>query len=162
MSVVLSTSSVGVTRMSLTDALALGPATWETLEASTASPSPFMSWAWYRAWADASPSAEVAASEALVLRGAEGVVQAVLPVRLRRVAFHRVPVTALTWAPGDAGKSRSRVRAFSRRIAVGATDPEQPGTQCNHDAPLVRIDRRAGVRGPSPTAVGVSVSRVVR
>ena len=39
MSVVLSTSSVGVTRMSLTDALALGPATWETLEASTASPS---------------------------------------------------------------------------------------------------------------------------
>jgi len=103
MSVVLSTSSVGVTRMSLTDALALGPATWETLEASTASPSPFMSWAWYRAWADASPSAEVAASEALVLRGAEGVVQAVLPVRLRRVAFHRVPVTALTWASGDVG-----------------------------------------------------------
>jgi CelD/BcsL family acetyltransferase involved in cellulose biosynthesis len=103
MSVALSTPSVGVTRMALTDALALGPSVWETLEATTPAPSPFMSWAWHRAWADAAPAADVAASEALVLRGADGVVQAILPVRLRRVAFHRVPVTALTWATGDWG-----------------------------------------------------------
>jgi CelD/BcsL family acetyltransferase involved in cellulose biosynthesis len=103
MSVALSTPSVGVTRMSLTDALALGRGVWEALEASAASPSPFMSWAWHRAWADAAPAGDVAASEALVLRGADGVVQAILPVRLRRVAFHRVPVTALTWATEDWG-----------------------------------------------------------
>jgi CelD/BcsL family acetyltransferase involved in cellulose biosynthesis len=89
--------------MPLSDALALGGATWEALEASAAAPSPFMSWAWHRAWADAAPGADVAASEALVLRGADGVVQAILPMRLQRVSFHRVPVTALTWAVGDAG-----------------------------------------------------------
>ena len=103
MSVALSTASAGVTRMPLSDALALGRTAWEALEASTAAPSPFMSWAWHRAWADAAPTADVAASEALVLRGVDGVIQALLPVLLRRVPFHRVPVTALTWAAGDVG-----------------------------------------------------------
>jgi CelD/BcsL family acetyltransferase involved in cellulose biosynthesis len=89
--------------MPLSDALALGRATWEALEASAAATSPFMSWAWHRAWADTAPAADVAASEALVLRGTDGVVQAILPVRLGRVSFHRVPVTALAWAAGDVG-----------------------------------------------------------
>lgn len=103
MSVALSPSSVGVTRMPLIEALALGPAVWEPLEASATAPSPFMSWAWYRAWADSAPVADVGASEALVFRNAAGVVEALLPVLLRRVPFHRVPVTALTWAAGDVG-----------------------------------------------------------
>src|SRR5258708_2415578 len=103
MSVALSAPSVGVTRMPLTDALALGSAVWERLEASVAAPSPFMSWAWYRAWADSAPTTDVAASEALVLRNMDGVVEALLPVLLRRVFFHRVPVTALTWAAGELG-----------------------------------------------------------
>jgi CelD/BcsL family acetyltransferase involved in cellulose biosynthesis len=101
MSVALSTSGVRVARMSLTDALALGPTVWDALETSAAAPSPFMSWAWHRAWADAAPAADVAASEALVLCGSDGVVQALLPVQLRRVVFHRLPVTALSWATGD-------------------------------------------------------------
>jgi CelD/BcsL family acetyltransferase involved in cellulose biosynthesis len=96
-------SRPGVTRMALLDALALGPVVWETVLARTTSPSPFMSWAWHRAWADSVPAAEVAASEALVLRGADGAVQALLPVGYRRMGFHRVPVTALTWAIGDLG-----------------------------------------------------------
>jgi CelD/BcsL family acetyltransferase involved in cellulose biosynthesis len=67
------------------------------------SPSPFSSWAWHRAWADAAPAADVAASETLVLSGAGGVVEALLPVLLRRTSFHRVRVAALTWAIGDLG-----------------------------------------------------------
>ncbi|HEY3280087.1 MAG TPA: GNAT family N-acetyltransferase [Gemmatimonadales bacterium] len=89
--------------MSLSDALALGPAAWDAVLARAESPSPFMSWAWHRAWADAAPAAELSASEALVQWGAGGVVQALLPVLPRRVAFHRFPATALTWAMGDLG-----------------------------------------------------------
>jgi CelD/BcsL family acetyltransferase involved in cellulose biosynthesis len=45
----------------------------------------------------------VAASEVLVLRRAGGAIEALLPVGYRRVAHHRVPVAALTWAIGDLG-----------------------------------------------------------
>jgi len=89
--------------MSLPDALGLGPTAWEAVQARVTAPSPFMSWAWHRAWADSAPAPDVGASEALVLRGLDGAVQALLPVRLRRVSFRRVPVTALTWAIGDVG-----------------------------------------------------------
>src|SRR6267154_1321948 len=104
MTTALSTSTLGVTRMTLSDALALGPAVWETLEQSAATPSPFMSWAWYRAWADSGVGrADVAQSEVLALRNADGGVAALLPLRLQRVLYHRVPVSALTWAAGDVG-----------------------------------------------------------
>lgn len=96
--------SVGeVTRLSLADALALGPDVWANL--STASTSPFMSWAWHRAWADAAPQTEVHASQVLVLAGPgeERGVLALLPIRARRVVFRRVPVRAVTWAVGDLG-----------------------------------------------------------
>lgn len=95
MSVALSPTTSGVSRIALSDALALGPAAW-------ASPSPFMSWSWHRAWADAMP-ADVAASEALVLRDTNGALQALLPLARRRVLFRRAPVSALTWAVGDIG-----------------------------------------------------------
>ena len=93
----------GVTRMALSEALALGPAVWDAVLASTESPSPFMSWEWHRAWADAAQASDLATSEALVLSDASGAVQAILPVLLRRIRFHRAPVTALTWAVGDVG-----------------------------------------------------------
>lgn len=94
---------MNVTRIALRDALALGSAVWDAVPGGTGSVSPFMSWAWHRAWAESSPAAEVAASEALVTVDAEGRVQALLPVGLRRLRFHRVPVAALTWAIGDVG-----------------------------------------------------------
>ncbi len=87
-------------RMPLGNALQLGPAVWEDVQAQAEARSPFMSWAWHRAWADADPDA--AASTALVLRsGTE--VQAILPLLSRQLRFHRVPVRALTWAIGDLG-----------------------------------------------------------
>jgi CelD/BcsL family acetyltransferase involved in cellulose biosynthesis len=89
--------------MSVANALALGPGIWDDVVARTTSPSPFMNWAWYRAWADTAPAAEVQESEVLGLRGADGSFQALLPIRLCRVRFHRVWVRALTWAIGDIG-----------------------------------------------------------
>lgn len=103
MSVALSTAPSGVSRMTLADAVGLGATAWATLESRTARPSPFMSWAWHRAWLDAAPSPEAAESEVLLLRGADGALQALLPLASRRVRFHRVPVTALTWATGELG-----------------------------------------------------------
>jgi len=98
-----STIGLGVTRIPLSDALALGPEGWRPLEDSAASPSPFMSWAWHRAWSDAASPAEARASEVFVLRGTDGRLHALLPLLSRRVAFHRVPINALTWATGDMG-----------------------------------------------------------
>ena len=89
--------------MSLSDALALGPEVWDGVVARTEHSSPFMSWAWHRAWAGAAPAADVDASTALVLQAADGELQAVLPVLARRVTFRRMPVRAVTWAVGDAG-----------------------------------------------------------
>jgi CelD/BcsL family acetyltransferase involved in cellulose biosynthesis len=88
--------------MPLSDAVGLGPAAWASLESQTPSPSPFMSWAWHRAWLDVATPAE-AKREVLVLHGADGALQALLPLAQRRVRFHRVPVTALTWATGEMG-----------------------------------------------------------
>lgn len=87
--------------MSLADALSLGSATWDAVQARAAAPSPFMSWAWHRGCADA--VAETAASETLVLTGEGATVQAVVPLLSRRMLFHRVSVAALTWAFGDLG-----------------------------------------------------------
>jgi CelD/BcsL family acetyltransferase involved in cellulose biosynthesis len=89
--------------MSLPEALALGPEVWDGVLARTAAPSPFMSWAWHRAWADSAPAAELEVSEALLVHAADGNLQAVLPVLARRVTFRRVPLQALTWAIGDVG-----------------------------------------------------------
>jgi CelD/BcsL family acetyltransferase involved in cellulose biosynthesis len=88
------------TRMSLSEALALGPDPWDAIQAQMGARSPFMSWAWHRAWADADPDS--ARSEALVLRDGAAV-QAILPLLSREIRFHRVPVRALTWAIGDLG-----------------------------------------------------------
>jgi len=93
----------GVTRLPLRDALALGPAAWDALMAGAVSPSPFMSWAWHRAWADSAPREEVDASETLLLHGVDGSLHALLPIRLGRVLFRRIWVRALTWAIGDVG-----------------------------------------------------------
>jgi CelD/BcsL family acetyltransferase involved in cellulose biosynthesis len=96
-------SRIGVMRMSLSEALGLGSAAWDALQAGSASPSPFMTWAWHRSWADSAPREEVQASEALALYGADGSLEALLPIRLGRVRFRRVWVRALTWAIGDTG-----------------------------------------------------------
>ncbi len=73
-------AALGVTRTSLRDALALGVAAWDAVHAQSVAASPFGSWAWHRAWADSADPAEVDASEALMLRGSDGSLQAVLVI----------------------------------------------------------------------------------
>ncbi len=93
----------GVTRTSLSDALQGGAAGWDGLLAGAQIASPFMSWAWHRAWADSAPTADVQASEVVQLHGADGSLHAFLPVRLGRERFRRIPVRAVSWAIGDTG-----------------------------------------------------------
>jgi CelD/BcsL family acetyltransferase involved in cellulose biosynthesis len=90
-------------QLSLTDALALGPDAWDRLQSSSSAASPFSGWAWHRAWADAAPPADVGAGQALLVLGADGSPQAVLPFALRRTRWRRMGVEALTWAAGDVG-----------------------------------------------------------
>lgn len=92
-----------VRELSLTEALDLGPHVWDDLLARTSADSPFMSWAWHRAWANASRERDVRAGRALVLEAPDGALRALLPVALRRQRFRRVPLTALTWAIDDMG-----------------------------------------------------------
>ena len=99
----LTLSTTEVVQTPLQEALALGPATWDPLLALSPAASPFSGWAWHRAWIDAAAPADVAASVALQLRAADGSVEAVLPIALRRMRWRRVPVSALTWAVQDAG-----------------------------------------------------------
>jgi len=89
--------------MSLGDALALGPETWDPLLELSSAASPFSGWAWHRAWADSAEPADVAASEAFLMRDAAGALAAILPLSLRHTKWRRASVTALTWSAGDAG-----------------------------------------------------------
>ena len=89
--------------MPLADALHLGPSVWDGLVQGAPTPSPFMSWAWHRAWAEAAPSADLESSRTFIVRSERGAVEALLPFTLYRTRFRRVPVTALGWAIGDLG-----------------------------------------------------------
>ena len=87
----------------LRDALTDDPSGWEKLREHASIAAPFAGWAWHRAWLDSAPAEELRDTRTLVLRGAGGALEAVLPLALRRVAFRRRPATALTWAIGDVG-----------------------------------------------------------
>ena len=95
--------TVDATHMSLGEALELGPQVWDDLVTRAGSQSPFMSWAWHRAWLDSATAAEVEATRVVALRGSDGSTQLLLPMRVGRVRFHRASVRALTWAIGDSG-----------------------------------------------------------
>jgi CelD/BcsL family acetyltransferase involved in cellulose biosynthesis len=85
------------------DALALGPAVWDAVRAESGATSPFMSWAWHRAWAEAALRVGLASCRVVVLRSAAGQVEALFPFRCSRDRFRRVPVRAVGWAIGDLG-----------------------------------------------------------
>ena len=105
MSIALSTESCGVIRMSLPDALELGPAAWSSLESRRASPSPFMSWAWHRAWLEAVPAEEVPAEEVAATAAA-----AVAPDTPAESPSARQPSPTYSAAPQpDSGESTLNV-----------------------------------------------------
>jgi CelD/BcsL family acetyltransferase involved in cellulose biosynthesis len=89
--------------MPLTEALEMGEHAWDGLLARSGSSSPFMTWAWHRAWAGAVAPAELEACQAIVLRSSIGAVDAVVPLRLHRAPFHRAQVMAADWPMSDLG-----------------------------------------------------------
>lgn len=95
--------SLAPARVPLADALALGPDVWDQLLTRSGAASPFLTWAWHRACADAVPPEEVESCQAVVLRGATGDVEAVFPFRTHQDRFWGLPVTGLGWAFGDLG-----------------------------------------------------------
>src|SRR5207253_10918798 len=63
--------------------------------------SPFAGWAWHWAWANSAPPAAVRTRQAVILRGARGAVEALLPDAVRDVTVRRTRLAPLTWAYGD-------------------------------------------------------------
>ena len=92
-----------VESLTLSDALALGAGAWNAFHSGQPIATPFLDWAWHRAWTTAVPHELEKASQVFVLRGGSGDIAALFPVRLLRTRFRRVPVTALIWATGDLG-----------------------------------------------------------
>jgi CelD/BcsL family acetyltransferase involved in cellulose biosynthesis len=100
---IATTKSCATARMPLARALELGPHRWDRLGEHSGSGSPFLSWAWHQASAEAVPAEEVDACQAVVLRSGAGEVDAVFPFRVRRHRLWGVPVAAVGWAFGDLG-----------------------------------------------------------
>jgi len=89
--------------MPLGEALSLGCDIWSALHARSPAPSPFMTWAWHRSWAEAAERDEVESSRVFVLRSGGGQTEALFPFRVFRARFRRVPIRVLGWAIGDLG-----------------------------------------------------------
>lgn len=96
-------SAPAVACVPLLEELRHGSLAWDQLLKRSPAASPFASWAWHWAWANAAPPDEVSASQAVLLRSADGAIEALLPVAVRSVTLRRRRVTALTWAIGDFG-----------------------------------------------------------
>lgn len=90
-------------RLPLLDALAIGAERWDELALSSPRPSPFMRWAWHRAWSETAPPDERESASVIATHGPDGRLQALLPFRLERLRFRRAPATVLVWAVGDLG-----------------------------------------------------------
>jgi CelD/BcsL family acetyltransferase involved in cellulose biosynthesis len=81
----------------------MGAESWDRVVARSPMPSPFMRWAWHQAWAESAPSHEVDAAFAVALFGAEGNVEALIPMSVRQVLFRRTQARALGWAIDGVG-----------------------------------------------------------
>lgn len=85
------------------EALALGPEAWDELARRAGSVSPFMSWAWHRAWLDTAPPAATRAAVVVVQVRSDGRLDAILPLVRRTIHVRRVPVRAWGWLLDDRG-----------------------------------------------------------
>src|SRR5437879_11025027 len=92
--------SAAAARVPLAHALDLGPEAWDQLLTRSGLSNPFLTWAWYCACAVAVPAAVVDSCHAVVLRGATGDLEGVLPFRANGDRFWGVPVRGAGWAFG--------------------------------------------------------------
>src|SRR5438874_10023089 len=99
----VSQDTPAVVCLPLLEELRHGSLAWDQLLKRSPAASPFAGWAWHWAWANSAPPEDVRTSQAVLLRGAGGAVEALLPVAVRDVTLRRRRVSALTWAIGDIG-----------------------------------------------------------
>src|SRR5256886_6240026 len=102
----------------LLEELRHGSLAWDQLLKRSPAASPFAGWAWHWAWANSAPPEDVRTSQAVLLRGAGGAVEALLPVAVRDVTLRRRRGAAPTRAIGDIGCS-----GHFEVLAAPAADP---------------------------------------
>ena len=90
-------------KVPLLDALGWGAERWDDVVLSSPRPSPFMSWAWHRAWAETAPPGELESAFVVATHSPDGELQMLVPLRLERMRFRRAPATALVFAAGNVG-----------------------------------------------------------
>src|SRR5436309_14923910 len=100
----VSQDTPAVVCLPLLEELRHGSLAWDQLLKRSPAASPFAGWAWHWAWANSAPPEDVRTSQAVLLRGAGGAVEALLPVAVRDVTLRRRPVPALTRALGRLGR----------------------------------------------------------
>jgi CelD/BcsL family acetyltransferase involved in cellulose biosynthesis len=89
----------------LLTALEMGAATWDALAAALHFPSVFMSWAWHKAWSETASSEDLAGAHVLTdyTPTSPARPRLLVPLGFRRVRYHRLPVSGLTWCAADLG-----------------------------------------------------------
>src|SRR5438876_9511669 len=97
----VSQDTPAVVCLPLLEELRHGSLAWDQLLKRSPAASPFAGWAWHWAWANSAPPEAVRTSQAVLLRGAGGAVEALLPVAVRDVTLRRRPVSAPTRALAD-------------------------------------------------------------
>src|SRR2546430_8459838 len=124
----VSQDPLGVVCLPLLEELRHGSLAWDPLLTRSPAASPFAGWAWHWAWANSAPPEDVRTSQAVLLRGAGGAVEALLPVAVRDVTLRRRRGSAPTRAirgigcPGHLGV----LGAPQGELGGGVTAPEAP------------------------------------
>src|SRR5438876_12230287 len=101
----VSQDTPAVVCLPLLEELRHGSLAWDQLLKRSPAASPFAGWAWHWAWANSAPPEDVRTSQAVLLRGAGGAVEALLPVAVRDVTLRRRRAAALPCAAGAIGWS---------------------------------------------------------
>src|SRR2546430_6295787 len=124
----VSQDASAVVCLPLLEELRHGSLAWDQLLKRSPAASPFAGWAWHWAWANSAPPEDVRTSQAVLLRGAGGAVEALLPVAVRDVTLRRRRGSGPAWGIGGIGCSGHLgvVAGAQAGPCGGGTAPEAP------------------------------------
>src|SRR2546429_4071501 len=106
----VSQDTPAVVCLPLLEELRHGSLAWDQLLKRSPAASPFAGWAWHWAWANSAPPEDGRTSQAVLLRGAGGAVEALLPGAVRDGTLRR----RRGWGPAPGSR---RIR-FSGHLGV--------------------------------------------
>src|SRR5256884_2722059 len=87
----VSQATPAVVCLPLLEELRHGSLAWDQLLKRSPAASPFAGWAWHWAWANSAPPEDVRTSQAVLLRGAGGAGETLLPGAVRGVTLRPPP-----------------------------------------------------------------------